>query len=140
MTKSTRLQMSTFSYLMLNSLFRRRTILGLPRGHRRRNRWFLVGSFHTPVPVIRSIALPPNRLRDTLRTRRNTLLEPHVPVVPVRVISTLVWPLAHPHPPSHLVSSLAHAPAPHPRRAVWANCRTSPRLFRVLQPLRELEP
>ena len=53
------------------------------------------------------ISFAPNRLRDTIRTHQNTLLEPHAPVVPVRVVSTSVCSLAHPHPPSHLVSSLS---------------------------------
>ena len=107
MTKSTRLQMSTFSYLKLNSLFRRWTMLGLPRGPCRRSRWFLVGSFHASVPVIRSLAPSPKRLRETIRTRRNTFLDPHLPVVLVRGVSTSVCSLAHPHLPSHLVSSLS---------------------------------
>jgi len=34
-----------------------------PHGSRRRSRWSLVGFFHTPIPVIRSLALPRSRLR-----------------------------------------------------------------------------
>ena len=41
-----------------------------PRDSHRQSRWCLVGSFYTMIPVIRSLALPFNRLRNTFKTRR----------------------------------------------------------------------
>ena len=48
---------------------------GRSRGPRRRSRLSLVGSFHTSIPVISSLALPLNRLWDT-QNASNTLPEP----------------------------------------------------------------
>ena len=112
MTKSIRLQIPTLSRLKLYPLFRGfRSFASLHRPQV--IRWSLVGSFHTPILVIHSLALPFKRLQDTSRTRRMSV--PTVPVVPTSVLQreTPGALLAHPHPCWQLASSLpVHAPAP----------------------------
>ena len=140
MTKSTRLQILILGYLRLNSLFRRWTILRHPRGPRRRSKWSLVRSFHTPIPVIRSLALLLNGLRGAFRTRgipfsSRVCQSPqrfqwYPTSVPQR--ETPGPPLAHPHRPKQLVSSLSRSCAcSRPRHSVWVNRRTSSPLCHV---------
>ncbi len=92
-------------------------VLSSPCDPRRRSRWSLVGPFHTPMPVIHSLALLLNHLRDTSRTRR---------------IYPFVFTVGLISPHSYAYSR--------PYHAGWVNCRTSPPLRRFLQPPRELEP
>jgi hypothetical protein len=84
-----------------------------------------------PDTVHPLVSLAAQPLAGRIQNASNTLLEPRVPTIPtVPVISTSVLQhetprtlLAdpHPHPPSHLVSSLPAARAPAP-----APCSTSP--------------
>ena len=100
MTKSTRLQMTTFGYLKLNSLFCRWTILrssAVPTGE---------ADDHSSDPSTQPLA-------GHTQSASNTTLELCAPVVPtVRVVSTKV-PAGPPTPVfSFGLFSIAHTPAP----------------------------
>jgi len=100
----------------------------------------------TPDPSYPLVGLAAQPLAGRVPNASNTLLEPRMPTVPtVPVVSTSVLPHEtprslltdpHPHPSSHLVSSL---PASLPHLAGWVNHRASPPLCHFLQPYRELE-
>ena len=95
----------------------------LPRWkfHHLPSQWSLVGSFHTPIPLIYSLAPPLNRLREAFRTRRIPFRSRvcqsserfRVVSISVSQREASVPLLVHSRPPSHLFSSFpVHAPAP----------------------------
>ena len=131
--KSTRLRMPILSLLKLDSLFLRRKFLRLPRGPPQAKpivpRRMLLHA-DTSHPLVSPATQP---LSGHIQNASNTFPEPHVlvvptvPVVPTSVLQheTLGSLLAHPHPPSQLVSHRTRRAEMRRRLYTRCPCETS---------------